>query len=652
MFKKFFDVVMYKCMNMCNFSIDAWLSWYEIEVSGQDSNLQSAIGHLCYELCSFIDSGAINEGFLKEFRPILRNISIERIDFASVNSSDIDGMVDRVNKSSKFHLSGWIKRMIENTNVFTHPRAIQALDNCMENIDYNCYKYIVDNYLTHCRNGGSVVEPMGIAIYRGIKHLDIEDKMSLLRHVIVNHAENEFYLSEDFEETMHYVAHNEFNEKIDQKEVMTKLIWLVMQQPKRILHLLIKQYVSGICGLPVKSIDCQRSCLHRVLVEIHSNMNPQFIYQEYSNWLDFKASLVENEKFNLRQWISGSKMLRLIRPKAFLANVLVPLLNPGTNYGHMNFLISIVQFFLLECQLMTLPDIDVWDKLLIRLAKILDEARWTIENYSTSRVFLCEALITTAQPILHYASYIIQPNNLDSIKQELSTLHLMTRAHFLRFWAADYITIEGMDEHFIMTIQSHSHISFSNLNKSSTQLCREEFIFSIATYMPKFTMHEVKCFVANYLSSAKIENIIEASFFLLDCVMNAVMRIIVYVKTTVQKPYSDECAWDYVGGLVNNFLDTVNASKMSCIYNQEADVKMAVECITKVIMVVKQLDNVRQMPLLVFIRRIVGSLVHSLDEESTSKLVSLIISIKTPNSLTVLGNTVSALISTVLHTSN
>jgi hypothetical protein len=84
---------------------------------------------------------------------------------------------------------------------------------------------------------------------------------------------------------------------------MTKLIWLVMQQPKRILHLLIKQYVSGICGLPVKSIDCQRSCLHRVLVEIHSNMNPQFIYQEYSNWLDFKASLVENEKFNLRQWV-------------------------------------------------------------------------------------------------------------------------------------------------------------------------------------------------------------------------------------------------------------------------------------------------------------------------------------------------------------
>lgn len=217
MFKKFFDVVMYKCINMCNFSIDAWLSWYEIEVLEADTNLQSAIGHLCYELCNFIDNGSINEGLLKEFRPILRNIAIEKIDFSSVSSSNIDGMVECIHKSSKFHLSGWIKRMIENTNVFTHPRAIKALDNSMESIDYNCYKYIVDNYLTHCRNGGSVVEPMGIAIYKGVKYLDIEDKMSLLRHIIVNHAENEFYLSENFEDTLRYVAHNEFNDKVDQK---------------------------------------------------------------------------------------------------------------------------------------------------------------------------------------------------------------------------------------------------------------------------------------------------------------------------------------------------------------------------------------------------------------------------------------------------
>lgn len=85
---------------------------------------------------------------------------------------------------------------------------------------------------------------------------------------------------------------------------MTKLIWLVMQQPRRILHLLIKQYISGICGLSTKSIDTQRSCLHRVMVEMHSNMNPQFIYQEYINWLDSSASLREIEKYNLRQWVN------------------------------------------------------------------------------------------------------------------------------------------------------------------------------------------------------------------------------------------------------------------------------------------------------------------------------------------------------------
>lgn len=89
---------------------------------------------------------------------------------------------------------------------------------------------------------------------------------------------------------------------------------------------------------------------------------------------------------------------------------------------------------------------------------------------------------------------------------------------------------------------------------------------------------------------------------------------------------------------------------MNCIYDEEVDVKMAVESITKVIMVVKQMENDRQTPLLVFIRRIVNSLILSLDQESVSKLVSLIVSIKTPNSLTILGNTVSLLISIILKT--
>lgn len=55
---------------------------------------------------------------------------------------------------------------------------------------------------------------------------------------------------------------------------------------------------------------------------------------------------------------------------------------------------------------MTLPDIDVWDELLIQLAKILDDARWTIENYSPVKVDLCDKIITAIQPLLHYTAYI------------------------------------------------------------------------------------------------------------------------------------------------------------------------------------------------------------------------------------------------------
>lgn len=81
--------------------------------------------------------------------------------------------------------------------------------------------------------------------------------------------------------------------------------------------------------------------------------------------------------------------------------------------------------------------------------------------------------------------------------------------------------------------------------------------------MPKFTLFEMKSFLANYLCSAKIPNIFEASFFLFDCVMNALMRIIVYLKISVQKdPFSNECAWDYLENTIINFIDAVNVCIM------------------------------------------------------------------------------------------
>lgn len=81
----------------------------------------------------------------------------------------------------------------------------------------------------------------------------------------------------------------------------------------------------------------------------------------------------------------------------------------------------------------------------------------------------------------NYICYIVKAELLENIKQELSSLDLMTRAHFLSLWTTEYITIDGMNEHLIMTIQSQSHISYSNMNRSSSQRAYEEFIFGIAT---------------------------------------------------------------------------------------------------------------------------------------------------------------------------
>jgi len=217
LFKTLFDLIMRKCMNMCNFSVDTWLSWYEIEVVEEDTNLQAAIGHLCFELCAFIDNGTINEHYLKEFRPILGNIAIEKIDFTDVDTSDIDTMINRLGNCPKFHINGWIKKMILNHDVFTNPRAIEILENYVECIDYNCFKNIIDQYMIYYKSGGILFESFGKIIYKGIQYLDIDDKTNILKHIISNYPDNMFFITSEFDDELHYVVHNEDNDTIDQK---------------------------------------------------------------------------------------------------------------------------------------------------------------------------------------------------------------------------------------------------------------------------------------------------------------------------------------------------------------------------------------------------------------------------------------------------
>lgn len=78
-------------------------------------------------------------------------------------------------------------------------------------------------------------------------------------------------------------------------------------------------------------------------------------------------------------------------------------------------------------------------------------------------------------------------------------------------------------------------------------------------------MKEMKSFIIHYLNSTNDTNILEASLFLWDCVMNACMRIIVHLKIGVQNdPKEDECAWKYLDNNLVNFIDATNVSIFLC----------------------------------------------------------------------------------------
>ncbi|XP_050426434.1 uncharacterized protein LOC126836822 [Adelges cooleyi] len=645
MLQKFLDVIIHKLMNLCDFNINTWLDWYEIVVTEEDSNLQTIIGELCYDLCELINKKSITHKELLNFMPVLRNVAVEKIDYDEVDTNDINGVIERV-KTTEKHLNGWVKKLIENNDVFTHSEAIKTLIENMNRIDYCCFKHIIDRSVAHVKGGGPMSEGMANVILKGIECLSNEDKLKLLKHFFVNHSTCELYLSTNFDELLHFVLNNDGNKEINQDDFMTKLTWIVLQQPKKMFHILMSQYIITSGDFPMKSLTDEKTVLYQVLVSMHKHMDIATVCQEYREWLDVKNTLNETETELFNRWISvvSSKELSLIKPQDFLIDVLLPLLIPTTNYGHLIQLINLIRFFIRSCTGSSLPNVDVWGALIFRLAKILDHARWNLETYSPSRVDLCEKISLTVYLVIEHFLSVAHIDEVRALQKKLAQFPLITRSHFLNIFKFEPITVDGLDEQFIMTIHSKNHISFSNLNGSSTQQMKEEFIFSIATYLPRCTLSEMKYFIDNYFSTADESKRPEATSFLLDSVISAFMRIVVFLKTAENNdPEVQKCTWDCLENSVVNFLDLVNNTEMSCIY-QCGDSDLVFQALTKLIMITKQLDNGRQVPLLVIIRRLINNCFRLMNDELIKKILAQIATIKSVNAKDTLGETTQKLL--------
>lgn len=216
LFNRLLNILMHRCVEICDFSIETWLSWYEIEIVEEDTNLQATIGNLCYDLCSLIDRGYVDGTTIVEYRQILGNIAIKKVDFTNVDTKDVKAMILQLERCPRFHINDWIKKLVENHEVFADSRAIEVFYNNIENIDFNCFKCLINHCVDYNKSGGILHASMSKLLNDGIKHLDMVDKMSFLEHININYADNTFHFTGEFEEEFKYIVHNEFNPRLDQ----------------------------------------------------------------------------------------------------------------------------------------------------------------------------------------------------------------------------------------------------------------------------------------------------------------------------------------------------------------------------------------------------------------------------------------------------
>lgn len=82
---------------------------------------------------------------------------------------------------------------------------------------------------------------------------------------------------------------------------------------------------------------------------------------------------------------------------------------------------------------------------------------------------------------------------------------------------------------------------------------------------------------------------------------------------------------------------------MNAIYDCP-DKELAFLTSTKIVMILKQMDDSRQKPLLLILRRLINATVENLNKENLSKWLSMIVAIKTTNNSEILTSTTNQLI--------
>lgn len=83
------------------------------------------------------------------------------------------------------------------------------------------------------------------------------------------------------------------------------------------------------------------------------------------------------------------------------------------------------------------------------------------------------------------------------------------------------------------------------------------------------------------------------------------------------------------------------------MFNDNVEVEMALNTISQLFMVTKQIESSRQFKLLSIVRRLIDLIYNRLDVETITKLLVQIASIKTQNCKDTMGYTVEILVRTI-----
>nr|CAD7402809.1 unnamed protein product [Timema cristinae] len=440
----FIDELLSVCKsNFSAITVDKWLFWTERDSQTEpNKNLQCVLAEKMYICLDLLKLAKRRGSLVEELTQIMRSMARKpRDDDDEIREANKETIIQNVSDLNKTRKK-WFKVLLNTEDLLFDESCINCLENNMELIDFEDFKYIFEIALSVIENTSDVegCERLKFLVLNAFKLLDIKSQLLILCPFLKKHGLTSVFLTKSFNVTLTEVLNKAVaaseEEENDMhlivllsdcaclclehaREVLWQLLLAAVTTEKRsTLMVAVLNHLHCVCDLPLD--ESEENLITHLVRQVMGQET--WTNQAETSFVQLVTSLVNHN---------------ILDGGVFVQSCLLPALDDSVrdkNWTPLLRWLNTLQTFLdgsvkFNCGVDNAC-------LLVLLAQILERSHWSIHSFSQHMVLVREQISALVDLVI---SKIVKENKLPEntckwLESRLADISSTNRRYFYKLW--------------------------------------------------------------------------------------------------------------------------------------------------------------------------------------------------------------------------